>query len=76
LQNPSGQATLESITRMERLEKLEALGIAMLNVIRDTRYDEELRAVLRGAYDSLEENVCRLQMEVFPPKPAEPRQSG
>jgi len=52
---------------MERLRKLEALGIALLNVIRDTEYDEDLRAMLRSAYDSVELAVCRLQMDVLPP---------
>jgi len=48
----------------DRLKTLEALGIALLTVIRDDRYDNDLRCVLRGAYDSVEERVCALEAEL------------
>jgi hypothetical protein len=52
---------------MEQLHKLEALAIALLDVVRDSRYDEDLRAALRIAYDCVEEAVCRMQIEVTSP---------
>jgi hypothetical protein len=52
---------------MEQVQKLEALGIALLDVVRDSRYHEDLRATLRIAYDSVEEAVCRMQIEVTSP---------
>lgn len=48
---------------MDALVKLEALGVAMLDVIRDSQYDEEVRVALRAAYDVLEDSVCRMQTQ-------------
>jgi len=48
---------------MEQLQKLESLAVALLDVIRDSRYDSGLRAALRVAYDSVEAAVCGMQTE-------------